>query len=77
MDQSIILSDVNTVINPNFHDGYFIGFFLIEKSAFLLIKDLSNNIICFYLRNITDLKINDFMEGNIIRYGNIFSSRNG
>jgi hypothetical protein len=67
MFNNILISEDDSIIEPNVHDARILGLITLKnKKLLLLIKTTDKSILCFSFNGIDCLRVDDFKEGNII-----------
>jgi hypothetical protein len=67
MINTILVSDDDSIVEPNVHDSRILGLITLEKNKLLLpMQTVDKSILCLAFNDLDCLRVDDFREGNII-----------
>lgn len=67
MFNNILISEDDSIIDPNVHDSRILGLITLEKKKLLLpMQTTDKSILCIAFNDLDCLRVDDFREGNII-----------
>jgi hypothetical protein len=67
MFNNILISEDDSIIEPNVHDAQILGLIMLEDNRLLLlIQATDKSILCFAFNDLDCLRVDDFKKGNII-----------